>query len=145
MTDQFKLRKPCKNCPFQPTPDAITFSCKERAEEIAKSAYRNGFPCHLSATNDEDDNGESGGYVFGPKTQHCAGAVMMFIKDSGGDPWPGIGNDDDLATRLEKQMDWTAPHFESEEDFIAASPKPRPVTKRTKRPISRSTNQGKRP
>ncbi len=121
--DQFQLRRPCKNCPFQPTDDAIKFACAERAEEIAESAYRNGFPCHLSAhnTGDDDDADEDSGFVFGAKTQHCAGAVMMFLADGHECGWPAINNDEDLATRLQDQMDWKVPHFSSEVDFIEAS------------------------
>jgi hypothetical protein len=121
MTDQFKLKKPCRNCPFQPTKEAIKFACEERAEEIAESAYRNGFPCHLSAKDTSDDDPDNGGFVFGDKTQHCAGAIMMFIRDGNESGWPGIDNDEDLAEKLEAQMNWKAPHFESENDFIAAS------------------------
>jgi hypothetical protein len=115
----FKLKKPCKNCPFAPTPDRIVFACRERAEEIAEGAYRNGFPCHLSAhdTSGERDDGE-GGYEFGEKTQHCAGALMMFVKDGNESGWPGIDNDEALAEKLWGHMDWKAPHYESEQDFI---------------------------
>lgn len=118
----YQLKRPCKNCPFAPTPTRITFRCAERAEEIAESAYRNGFPCHLSATFIEDDGDDecgSGGYVFGEKTQHCVGAIMMFLSENS--EWPGIYNDDELADRLRDYVDWTAPHFETEQDFIEAN------------------------
>lgn len=122
--DPFQLKRPCKHCPFQPTDSAIAFACKERAEEIAESAYRNGFPCHISGKDTSEDDPDNGGYVFGPKTQHCAGAIMMFLAD-GNDCWPGINNDEDLGERLQLQMDWKAPHYDSEQDFIDASPKQR--------------------
>jgi hypothetical protein len=116
----YQLKRPCKNCPFAPVETRIKFSCAERAEEIAESAYRNGFPCHLSAVyvDDEDD----GGYVFGSKTQHCVGAAMMFMAD-GNDTWPGIYNDDELAERWRDRIDWSAPHYASEQDFIEANSK----------------------
>jgi len=120
MDEGYQLKRPCKNCPFAPTKTRITFRCRERAEEIAESAYRNGFPCHLSAVNieDEDEYG-GGGFVFGPNTQHCVGAIMMFLGEES--EWPGIYNDDELADRLRDYVDWTAPHYETEEDFIAAN------------------------
>lgn len=122
MDEGYQLKRPCKNCPFAPTDTRIKFSCKERAEEIAESAYRNGFPCHLSAVNTETDDGEcEGGYVFGAKTQHCVGAIMMFLADGNECGWPGIYNDEELAERLEHHVDWTAPHYETEEDFIEAN------------------------
>lgn len=122
MKDGFKLKRPCKNCPFSPLETRITFADLERAEEIEESAYRNGFPCHLSAINtqeDEDGNeNEDGGYVFGAKTQHCAGAIMMYLA-GGESEWPGIDNDDDLGEALSLHMDWTAPHYEGVDDFLA--------------------------
>lgn len=123
MDDGYQLKRPCKNCPFAPTKTRITFRGEERAEEIAESAYRNGFPCHLSAVNIEDDEEEygGGGYVFGPNTQHCVGAIMMFLSDGNDCGWPGIYNDEELAERLNDYVDWKAPHYESEADFIAAN------------------------
>lgn len=117
--DGYKLKRPCKHCPFAPTKTRIVFFNEERATEIAESAYRRGFPCHESAAEYEDKNGESTGYFFGPQTQHCAGAIMMLLSEN--DEWPGIHNDTDLADTLRDHMDWKAPHFESEDDFIEAN------------------------
>lgn len=117
----FDLKRPCKNCPFRNDKTRITFACRERAEEIEESAYRNGFPCHLSADHIEGDNlGGEGGFVFGPATQHCAGAILMFLKE-GNTAWPGIDNDEGLAEKLAGQMDWSAPVFECAEDFFDAN------------------------
>lgn len=123
MTDLegYMLKRPCKNCPFSPADTRITFSCRERAEEIEETAYRNGFPCHLSAVNLELPNGEDTGFMFGTNTQHCAGALMMFIAD-GHDCWPGVNNDEELVEALRDHLDFTAPHFESSEDFLEANP-----------------------
>ncbi len=123
---RFDLKRPCKNCPFSTAPTRIVFACAARAEEIAESAYRNGFPCHLSAEHQDEDNarGQSGFYP-GPQTQHCAGALMMFLQEN--DCWPGIDNDEELAYRLWGQMDFDANlHFESEDDFIEANTKETP-------------------
>lgn len=122
MDEGFQLKRPCKNCPFAPTKTRIVFSCRERAEEISESAYRNGFPCHLSADLIEDDDYGDSGFVFGAKTQHCVGALMMFIAEGQNDSgWPGIDNDDELMERIRDHVDWTAPHYDSEEDFIEAN------------------------
>lgn len=114
---RFDLKTPCKNCPFRNDETAIRFACKERAIEIEESAYRNGFPCHLSAVDTSDDDPENGGYVFGENTQHCAGAIIMYIK---GDnyAWPGVDNDEELVDRLEQQMDMSAPVWEGEQEFL---------------------------
>lgn len=127
MDEGYQLKRPCKNCPFAPTEGRIVFSCRERAEEISESAYRTGFPCHLSAQHIEDDEG-GGGFVFGAKTQHCVGALMMFIAEGSNESgWPGIYNDEELVERIQEHVDWTAPHYESEKDFLDANTEPRGV------------------
>lgn len=118
---KFDLKTPCKNCPFRTDATAIRFSCEERAQEIEESAYRNGFPCHLSAVDTSEDDEENGGYTFGENTQHCAGAIIMFLKDGNDCGWPGIGNNERLAERLAMKMDFDAPVFESSEAFIQAN------------------------
>lgn len=116
----YQRRRPCRHCPFAPTNTRIVFSNRRRAEEISEQAYRRGFPCHESAvdTSDEDPRG---GFVFGAKTQHCAGAVMMHLSELGGDPYPGIGNDEELAGKLVDRLDWKAPHYKAEELFLRAN------------------------
>jgi hypothetical protein len=118
---KYDLKKPCKNCPFGISETRITFACRERAEEIAESAYRNGFPCHLSAECIEGLDGEEG-YVAGRDTQHCAGAMAMFLND-GHSEWPGIMNDDELAEQIAEQMGSAGLKmaFESEDAFLAAN------------------------
>lgn len=111
--DQFSLKKPCKHCPFAPGKDAIKFRSRARASEIADSAYRNGFPCHKSAIDVEDR-----GYVMGSDTQHCAGALMIFTSQGEEEGWPGINNDEDRVEKIWQHMDWKAPHFKCEEDFL---------------------------
>jgi hypothetical protein len=117
MTHLTQLRVPCKNCPFANTPTRITFACRERAQEIAESAYRNGFPCHLSAELQSSwfDPDEEG-YVFGDRTQHCAGAIGMFLNDGYSD-WPGLDNEEPEGDRSKAQ----AVAFESEEAFLEAN------------------------
>lgn len=117
---RFDLKTPCKNCPFRTDETAIRFACRERAEEIEESAYRNGFPCHLSANVDDDD--EDGGYEFkrDGNTQHCVGALIMYLNE-GEASTPGTGNDENLFERLSERLDWEAPVFESIEDFLSAS------------------------
>lgn len=120
---RFDLKKPCKHCPFRSDATAIRFATSERAEEIEESAYRNGFPCHLSADVIEDGDtwdGESGGYVPGENTQYCAGHIIMQLHEGVGE-WPGIDNDDELYEKLSLQMDMSAPVFETAEDFFAAN------------------------
>ena len=116
---RFDLAKPCKNCPFGIAKTRIRFSCAERAEEIEETAYRNGFPCHLSAVLDED-NDEDGGYEFGPNTQHCAGAAITFL-NGGYDTWPGIDNKELKEKVVARLMANSRMAFDSSEEFIEAN------------------------
>lgn len=121
---KFDLKTPCKNCPFMNTKDGIKFSCRERAEEIEEQAYRHGFPCHLSAVDTSDED-EDGGFVFGDNTQHCAGALLMFLKDgyeNGNVPMEQL--DEDESDRIKERLNWKAPVYESIEAFLDASTKP---------------------
>src|SRR5271157_953380 len=121
---RFDLKTPCRNCPFRSDETGIRFSCRERAQEIEESAYRNGFPCHLSAVEVEyvcTWDGESGGFVAVESTQHCVGYIILQLKDGGGSTWPGIGNDEDLLARLESQVDLDAPVFADVDEYLAAN------------------------
>ncbi len=125
---RFDLKVPCKNCPFRNDETRITFACESRAWEIQESAYRYGFPCHMSAELIEDDGpfgSDQDGFVFGEKTQYCAGHIIMMLKDGWDTGWPGINNDEDLAQSLMERLDWwDAPVFGSTEDFLAANRHP---------------------
>lgn len=118
---RFDLTEPCLHCPFRPDATAIRFTGVERAEEIEEGAYRHGFPCHRSAVNTENEH-DDGGYEFraNGKTQHCMGALMMFLRD-GYSSTPGTGNDEDLFERIERRANWSAPHFQCVADFLAAN------------------------
>ena len=121
---RFDLKEPCTHCPFRSDDTRITLRGRERAEEIEEGAYRRGFPCHLSADCEENTLTGEETYVFGEQTQHCAGYLLLQLRDGGGTPWPGIGNDEDLADRLAQQLDWNAPVFESVEEFVNANSEP---------------------
>lgn len=113
---KFDLRTPCKNCPFRTDETAIRFACRERAEEIEESAYRHGFPCHLSADLIENDD-DGDGYAFGDNTQHCVGATIMFARNGGGNiPFERLP--EALQDRITSRLDWSAPVYESEDDFL---------------------------
>ena len=131
------LIKPCKNCPFGNTKDSIVFATRQRAADILEQAYREGFPCHLSAehVDEEDDPLGEGGFYPKESTQHCAGALMVFLTDGGGTIWPAImsqyndyerdGDNDDIDEEIMNEMwdrmDWNAPHFDCEEDYLEAN------------------------
>lgn len=117
---KYDLKSPCKNCPFRTDKTAIRFACRERAEEIEESAYRRGFPCHLSAHNTSDEDEENGGYEAVETSQHCVGYIIMMFKE-GNTEWPGIDNDEELSNRLQDRVNMKAPVFESSDDFFKAN------------------------
>lgn len=119
---KYDLKTPCKNCPFRTDETAIRFACGERAENIAEQAYRSGFPCHLSAEFYEDEigDGENSGYYAGDNSQHCAGALIMFIND-GHISTPGTDNNEALFTRIMNRLDFNSPVFKTEQAFIEAN------------------------
>ena len=119
-TRAYDMKRPCINCPFRTDDTAIRFANRERAVEIEESAYRYGFPCHVTAHHDEDGNCGGGAFVFGRGSQHCVGYIIMQLKasDTG---WPGIGNDGVLRDSMAEQVDWDAPVFDSADDFYAAN------------------------
>lgn len=113
---RFDLKTPCKNCPFRTDETAIRFAVRERAEEIEESAYRNGFPCHLSAELDEDD--EDGGYEFGDKTQHCAGATIMYLQGGAGGNIAFERLRPKQQAAIAERLDWHAPVYGSPDEFL---------------------------
>lgn len=119
---RFDLKKPCLNCPFRSDETRIRFADRERAEEIEEQAYRTGFPCHKTATIDDDD--EDGGYEFSAngKSQHCIGAIMVWLSE-GTDCTPGTGNNTDLFERISARVDWKSPVFENVDAFLDANTK----------------------
>lgn len=98
----FKLKRPCKNCPFR-TDCLEGWLGRSRAEEIidAITTQQQTFSCHATVDYgkfDEDD--ECGGERAGPAPkgeQHCAGALLM-LDQSGA----GIGQLARIAERLGK-------------------------------------------
>lgn len=113
---RFDLQKPCRNCPFRTDETAIRFACRERAEEIENSAYRNGFPCHLSG--EIDDDADDAGYEFGPNTQHCAGAMIMYLNRGGSGNVVFERLSAKQQGRLEDRLDFDAPVYENETAFL---------------------------
>ena len=121
---RFKVRRPCRNCPFRSDGTRIRFASRERAEEIEEQAYRQGFPCHETAACREDPRTGEEGYVFDESTSFCIGYVIMRLKANGDDdPWPAIGNDGELLETLSEELGawWNTPVFDSEEAFFTAN------------------------
>lgn len=74
---RFRLKRPCKHCPFRNDETRIRFRCRDRAVEIEEQAYRRGFLCHETADYVDDPEGERDGYVFGDDSSFCIGYVIL--------------------------------------------------------------------
>jgi hypothetical protein len=123
---RFDLKRPCEHCPFANTPTRITFQCRERAEEIEEIAYREGFVCHKHSEYFEDHEG-FGSYHFDAdgSSQHCFGALAMYLKSGGANvPWERATDEDpELESRWWTRADPKAltSVFADEEEFLKAN------------------------
>ena len=118
---RWDLVRPCKLCPFRSDDTRITFRCRERAEEIEEIAYRQGFVCHEHGETFEDDEGESIGPRHDGTSQHCAGALIVYLRSGYNGNVPFEWLPEDVQQQVTDRLDWDAPTFASMEDFIAAN------------------------
>lgn len=123
---KFDLIRPCKNCPFANTPNRIVFTCRDRAQEIEEIAYRQGFVCHEHGESVEIDDGEEViDFRADGSSQHCFGALAMYLQDGGANvPWERATDDDPgLEERWWSRVDMQALRavFENEEEFLKAN------------------------
>lgn len=118
---KFRLKNPCRDCPFRndrPTPFFGRDAHGEaRATELAASFADNHlFPCHKTADWDEDDDGTVH-QVRTERTSGCAGMVIMAGHD------PRGSNILRISERL-GMLDWAninmeAPVYRGYSAFIA--------------------------
>ena len=119
---RFDLKRPCEICPFVNSSKRITFACRERAEEIEEIAYRNGFVCHEHAVHVEDDLLGESYFDFGPNSQHCWGALAMYVRDGGANvPWERLSEEEQARWWDRADLEALDTVFESEEAFIEAN------------------------
>lgn len=74
----FNLTKPCANCPFRS--DKLFYLRIDRASEIltAITRHQQTFACHKTTKLAETERGSD--MVETPKSEHCAGALIMLEK-----------------------------------------------------------------
>jgi hypothetical protein len=111
---KFDLRSPCVQCPFRH--DIEFYLGRGRVRDIYDSLTLGdaSFSCHKTTHFDDDGHYDPDG-----SEQHCAGAMIMLIKQR------GYGNQImRIAERLDlfdpDQLDLNAPVFECVEDMIDA-------------------------
>jgi hypothetical protein len=122
---KWDLLRPCAACPFnRGSSTRITFRNRDRAEEIEELAYREGFVCHEHAELVEtvDYEGDVEEHYADRKDgsgQHCAGALIMYLRSHGGNiPFEWL--DEDEQDRIENRLDPQADVFDDETEFVCA-------------------------
>lgn len=124
---RFKLRKPCKDCPFRN--DIRPFIHPERAAEIARGVLEEDltFTCHKTISGENTDEDEYAyeedptaevSYVPGPQDQMCAGALVLIQK---------TGSSNQMVQLAERfgmwdpsKLDMDSPVYESARDMVEA-------------------------
>lgn len=112
---RFDLARPCDNCPFRTDRDA--FLSKERAAEIADALLPypgkdQTFACHKTLGYDE----EAEETTVRPKSQHCAGAMIVLEKM--GKPNQMMQISERLHFRDPAKLDMSSPVFDTMGDFV---------------------------
>ncbi len=119
------MTTPCPECPFRN--DRPGYLTRDRAHEISESIFKGqSFPCHLTTTHEDDDDGEDHHLIDRDKETQCAGAEIFAAHQ----------NSSSQAARIEERitgsvpaLDMDAPVFTSAMDFAdAQGPAPEPDT-----------------
>lgn len=117
----FKLKKPCKNCPFRSDLPAHLkgWLGKPRSEQIALDVLKRGanFACHKTTTHSNDGDENRSGYLYTEKESQCAGAAIMQIKADNPSQWMQVSERLGFDTGV-KDLDLDSPVFENPEQFI---------------------------
>lgn len=117
----FKLKKPCKNCPFRSDLPAHLkgWLGKPRSEQIALDVLKRGanFACHKTTTHSNDGDENRSGYLYTEKESPCAGAAIMQIKADNPSQWMQVSERLGFDTGV-KDLDLDSPVFENPEQFI---------------------------
>lgn len=109
----YKLKRPCANCPFR-TDCPEGWLGEERAEEIG--LYGAEFACH-STVDYDDDSWEDGEFVgTGEDQQHCAGMLIMLEKME--QPHQMMRISERLGYYDPSKLYMDTPVFDDVEDFI---------------------------
>lgn len=105
----YNLTKPCANCPFRN--DIQPYLRPERVEEIEHSLVRSEFPCHKTIKyTDQHWHGRET-----PKTEHCAGALILLEKIEQPSQMMRIAERIGLYDR--RRLDMGAPVFDDFEEM----------------------------
>lgn len=111
--------KPCVQCPFRS--DVPAYLRKARVREIDRALVRGTFPCHKTLDYRESEGRET------PKTQHCAGALILLEKLER--PSQMMRTAERLGLYDARALNMDAPVFDSFEDMEDAQEETRTRSK----------------
>lgn len=82
----YRIKKPCKDCPFLKGSSTNTTLAEGRMEEIIESLHNdNIFPCHKTIDYNDpqftDELDENTAFQLQEQNQFCAGAMQYLIKE----------------------------------------------------------------
>ena len=102
----YRLRRPCKHCPFRT--DIVPFLTQDRAEEIftAITDQQQTFQCHKTLDLPRQ------------KQEHCAGAMILLEKLERPNQMMRIAERTGMYDR--RKLDMNSPVFDTGEEFIMA-------------------------
>lgn len=113
---RFKLRRPCKNCPFRK--DVVPFLGGRRAEQMAQEVVmeERTFTCHETIDYDKwDEETNPEGWQDIRKNNHCVGAIQLI--ESVGRPHQMLQVAERLGLYDPKNIDRSTPCFKSVKEF----------------------------
>jgi hypothetical protein len=111
----FNLTKPCGDCPFRT--DIRSYLTPTRVRDIERGlvVQQQSFPCHKTTVVDDGDDGD---LVAGPKSEHCAGAMILL---------EGLGRPNQMMRIAERlhmydhtKLDMASPVFNTFESMAKA-------------------------
>lgn len=117
---KFKLKKPCKNCPFRnDKPNLKGWLGKERAEEIYENLINGGlFPCHKTHDYSQDDEENNGEFKHQNSHQFCAGALIMMENENSTYQSQALRMAIRFGLYDRDKLDKDSPVFKNGEEFV---------------------------
>ncbi|WP_151708837.1 DUF6283 family protein [Acinetobacter brisouii] len=117
----FKLKRPCKNCPFRNDVEIQKGWLGEaRARNIYEDTLLAGkvFPCHKTVEHEDYEGDDPQQFALQPQNNFCAGALILMEKNGDAIKSNAIRMAERLRLYDHKKLDMNSPVFETADEFI---------------------------
>jgi len=111
VSNSYDLTKPCNNCPFRTDVKPYLRAARVAKLESDLVGGQASFTCHKTTVESEPDEDGESRLVEGPKSQHCAGAMILLEKI--GRPNQMMRIAERLRLYAPAKLDLKAPVFDS--------------------------------